>query len=89
MDPVNDGLVLEQELPAESAGGAEIILPPITNQPSTAPPVLTPREVAHELRLGRNSVYEAIRNGTIPSVRIGRRLLIPRAALDRLLGVTD
>jgi excisionase family DNA binding protein len=35
------------------------------------------------------SAYAAVRSGEIPSIRIGRRLLIPRVALDRLLGVTD
>ena len=37
------------------------------------------------LGLGRNATYKAVNNGQIPVVRIGRRLLVPRAALDRLL----
>jgi excisionase family DNA binding protein len=49
------------------------------------PDVLTADEVADVLRLGRNTVYDALRTGTIPSVRIGRRLLVPKAALRRLL----
>jgi excisionase family DNA binding protein len=31
------------------------------------------------------SAYAAVREGTIPSLRIGRRVLVPRIALDRLL----
>jgi len=50
------------------------------------PDVLTPTEAAQVLRLGRGSVYEAIRRGDVPSVRIGRRLLVPKAGLLRLLG---
>jgi len=50
-----------------------------------APQVLTVREAAEHLRLARNSVYAAIRRGDLPAVRIGKRLLIPRPALDRLL----
>lgn len=34
---------------------------------------------------GRSSVYEAIKRGDLPSVRIGRRVLIPTAALRHLL----
>lgn len=53
------------------------------------PDVLTAGEVAKVLRLGRNTVYECLRAGTIPSVRIGRRLLVPKAALLRLLADED
>jgi excisionase family DNA binding protein len=52
------------------------------NQPAI---VYTIEEAAKLLKLGRNSAYEAARNGDIPTLRIGRRLLVPRAALDRLL----
>ena len=37
------------------------------------------------LGLYRNSAYEAARRGEIPTLRIGRRLVVPRAALDHLL----
>jgi len=37
------------------------------------------------LGLSKSSVYEGIRNGQIPHIRIGRRILIPRIALDRML----
>jgi excisionase family DNA binding protein len=53
------------------------------------PDVLKPEEAAKVLRLGRNSLYEAIRRKEIPVVRIGRRLLVPKAALIRLLGGDD
>ena len=36
-------------------------------------------------KLGRSALYNAIRRSEIPSVRIGRRILIPVAALDRWL----
>ena len=52
-------------------------------QPTTL--VYTIREAASLLTLGRSSMYQAVRNGSIPSVKLGRRLLIPRAALERLL----
>ena len=42
-------------------------------------------EAGKLLGLSRGLMYEGIRTGQIPSVKIGRRILIPRAALDRLL----
>jgi len=36
--------------------------------------------------MGRNQAYEAAKAGEIPTIKIGRRLLVPRAALDRMLG---
>jgi excisionase family DNA binding protein len=53
---------------------------------SDLPLVLTVEETAKVMRLSRGSTYEAVRTGAIPSVRIGRRVLIPRAALLALLG---
>ena len=36
-------------------------------------------------RLSRNLVYAAIADGTIPSVRIRKRILVPSDAFDRVL----
>ena len=47
--------------------------------------VLTVAEVAEVLRLNKMTVYRAVRDGTIPSVRVGDRFLIPRARLDAML----
>ena len=38
-----------------------------------------------EDRVSRTTVYAAMRSGQIPSIRIGRRLFIPVAALERIL----
>ena len=46
---------------------------------------LSVEEVAAELGIGRNQAYDAVRSGQIPSIRIGRRILVPRIAFDRLL----
>jgi excisionase family DNA binding protein len=46
---------------------------------------LTVEEVARLLRIGRGTAYAAVRRGDIPSIRIGKRVLVPRAALERLL----
>lgn len=47
--------------------------------------VLTVEEARSRLRISRGLIYEAIRRGEVPSIRIGRRILVPRAALERLL----
>lgn len=46
---------------------------------------ITIPEAAQELGISRNGAYEAAKRGEIPTVRIGRRLLVPRNAIDRLL----
>jgi excisionase family DNA binding protein len=46
---------------------------------------LTILEAANALGIGRNAAYEAARRGEIPTIRIGKRLLVPLVALDRML----
>lgn len=47
--------------------------------------VVSVTEAASILGIGRNLCYEAIRRGEVPAIRIGKRVLIPIAALERLL----
>jgi excisionase family DNA binding protein len=47
--------------------------------------VLTVDEAAKLLRISRGSAYEAVRQGVIPSISIGRRILVPWVGLQRLL----
>ena len=47
---------------------------------------ITVEEAAKILGVSRGSAYVAVREGEIPSVRIGGRIVIPRAALERMLG---
>ena len=49
-------------------------------------------EAGKMLGVGRNAAYQAVRRGEIPVIQIGRRLVVPKAALERLLvdpGLTD
>lgn len=41
------------------------------------------------LGLSRQSAYDAATRGDIPTIRIGRRLLVPTAALRRMLQLDD
>jgi len=46
---------------------------------------LSVEDAARVLGLGRNSAYLAVKRGEIPVIRIGHRLVVPKAALERLL----
>ena len=45
-------------------------------------------ETRKRLKISRGLMYEAVRTGQVPSIRVGKRILIPRQALYRLLNVT-
>jgi excisionase family DNA binding protein len=46
---------------------------------------ISPDELARTLGVSRHGVYEGLRNGSIPSIRLGKRFVIPRSAIDRWL----
>ncbi|MCK4388185.1 MAG: helix-turn-helix domain-containing protein [Dehalococcoidia bacterium] len=46
---------------------------------------LTVDEAAKILGIGRQLAYNRVKTGEIPVIKIGRRLLVPRKALERLL----
>ena len=48
-------------------------------------PVLSAAECADLLGISRWLVHQAVRDGTLPSVRLGRRVLIPRVQLQAWL----
>jgi excisionase family DNA binding protein len=41
--------------------------------------------VSRALHISRAAAYEAVKNGEIPSIRIGRRIVVPTAAVRRIL----
>lgn len=47
--------------------------------------VLTVVEAGRRLGLSRPLAYRAVNNGDIPAIRVGRRILVPVAALEKLL----
>jgi excisionase family DNA binding protein len=46
---------------------------------------LTAREASQLLGLSRTSVYQGISTGEIPHIRVGKRILIPKVGLERML----
>lgn len=45
------------------------------------PVVLSVQQLAEVLQIGRNSAYDLVKSGQIRSIRIGRTIRIPQAAL--------
>jgi len=44
----------------------------------TYPDILTVKELCQALKIGRNTAYNLLKSGTLNSVRIGARYLIPK-----------
>ncbi len=49
------------------------------------PEVLTVEEAAQRLRIGRSAAYAAVSRGEIPHFRVGRKIRVPREALESLI----
>ena len=47
----------------------------------------TVEEAAELLGVSRAFAYTLVKNEELPCIRLGRRVVVPRAALDRLLGI--
>ncbi len=46
---------------------------------------MTVEEAAKVLSIGRNQAYDGVNRGEIPHVRIGKRILVLREPLERML----
>ena len=57
---------------------------------NAAPRLLSIRQAAREINIGRTAVYGLLRDGKVKSVKIGRRRLIPRDAIEAFIaGLTN
>jgi hypothetical protein len=52
-------------------------------------PTMPVEEAGGHIGLGRTASYEAARRGDLPTIRIGRRVVVPTAALRRLLQLDE
>lgn len=50
---------------------------------------ITVEEAAQIIGIGRNQAYNAAATGQLPTLRIGRRILVPTAKLFDMLGGQD
>ena len=53
--------------------------------PRPEPDTYTVTHAAALLGIGRNTAYVLVRNGQLPALRLGRRVVIRRATIERLL----
>jgi excisionase family DNA binding protein len=63
------------------------ILSPIRDPKWEGRSTFSVQEAGEILRISRWAAYAAAKSGELPTVRIGGRKLVPRAGLERLLGV--
>jgi len=57
----------------------------LTRPPRKETPLLLPvPEAARLLGVGATFAWELVHSGQLPSVRLGRRVLVPRAALEQV-----
>ena len=61
----------------------------MSDSPEAPSLTITVAEAARYLGIGRNSAYEAVRRNEIPSIRIGRRIVIPRHRFLEWLSASD
>ncbi|MDP8931396.1 MAG: helix-turn-helix domain-containing protein [Actinomycetota bacterium] len=52
------------------------------------PATITVEQAGALLGISRRSAYRAAASGHIPTIRLGRRILVPTAMLYRMLGIT-
>lgn len=52
------------------------------------PLTLTVEQAAKVLGIGRSTAYELVHTGDIPSLRLGRRIVVPVSQIAERLGVT-
>ena len=66
---------------------------PVSAPPQVPDPIdratLTVAEVAELFGIGLSAAYKAVKAGEIPAIRIGGRLLVPTAAVRRMLLIEE
>ncbi len=73
---------MQKEMASNSGGGKGGLshLPPLEGRTCISVP-----EAAEMLGISRNFAYELVKRRELPAVKLGKRLLIPRAALEKRL----
>ena len=66
-------------LVAGAAGVVDLVPDPAVE------PTMNVDRVAEALNISRASAYEGVKTGEIPSIKIGRRIVVPTAAVRRML----
>jgi excisionase family DNA binding protein len=67
-----------------STAAIDELIDNIPLKPRTPPRTVSVEEAGDILGIGRMAAYHAVWRGQIPSIRIGRRLLVPLAKLNEM-----
>lgn len=79
--PQKQGALLLNERPHQSLrSGGTVTL-------TELPPTITVEQASELLGISLRSAYRAARTGELPTLRLGRRILVPTPKLLRMLGV--
>ena len=54
---------------------------------SDLPDALTTKECMSFLNIGRNSLYKLLKEGSLGSIRVGKKYIIPKSSLEHYLSV--
>jgi excisionase family DNA binding protein len=54
-------------------------------QPDSQRQTLSVEDAGEILGLSRGAAYARAKDGSLPTIRMGKRLLVPKAALDKML----
>ena len=58
-------------------------------KPAAPSATMTIEDAASELGISRHTAYQCARDGQIPTIRLGRRLVVPRVRLEAMLRGDD
>jgi len=59
-----------------------------TEEIQALPAAVPVKEASEAFGLSLDSTYAAIHNGDLPAIHIGRRMLVPKSAILKLLGIS-
>lgn len=72
-----------------ASGNTEIVQAVKSAKPDSERRTVSVEEAGHILGISRGSAYALARTGELPTIRLGRRLVVPKAALEKLLDVSS
>lgn len=61
----------------------------MANEPEMSRLAVSVPEAGRALGIGRNRAYEAAASGELPTLRFGKRIVVPIAALERMLAAAS
>jgi hypothetical protein len=94
MRAVDHGLTLEEEMPTEkgrercaAASQETAVGAPVRVDSLRGRATCSIGEAARILQIGRSTAYAAARDGSLPTLRLSHRLLVPTAKLLAMVGL--